>query len=116
MRHEEDDLQMQCVTWFRYQYRNYAMLLHHSPNGGRRDAREGARFKQMGVVAGFPDLILCVARGGYHGLFIEMKSRTGRQEQSQKVMQTLLEKEGYKYVLCRSLLEFMNIINNYMQS
>lgn len=105
---------MQCVAWFRYQYPKLSRLLHHSPNGGRRDAREGARFKQMGVQAGFPDLILLVAEQGYHGLMLELKTKTGRQQDTQKEYQSLLESQGYRYVLVRSLQQFISEINSYL--
>lgn len=113
--HEEDDLQMQCVSWFRLQFPQLARLLHHSPNGGRRDAREGARFKQMGTQAGFPDLILLVAAKGYHALLLELKTRTGRQQDSQKEYQQLAEAQGYRYVVIRSLEAFMDEVNTYMK-
>ena len=113
--HEEDDLQMQCVSWFRLQFPQLARLLHHSPNGGRRDAREGARFKQMGTQAGFPDLILLVASQGYHALMLELKTRTGRQQDSQKEYQQLAEAQGYRYVVIRSLEAFMDEVNTYMK-
>ena len=113
--HAEDDLQMQCVSWFRLQYPQLARLLHHSPNGGRRDAREGARFKQMGTQAGFPDLILLVAAQGYHALLLELKTRTGRQQDSQKEYQQLAEAQGYRYVVIRSLEAFMDEVNTYMK-
>lgn len=113
--HAEDDLQMQCVKWFRLQYPQFARLLHHSPNGGRRDAREGARFKQMGTQAGFPDLILLVASQGYHALLLELKTRTGRQQDSQKEYQQLAEAQGYRYVVIRSLDAFMDEVNTYMK-
>ena len=113
--HAEDDLQMQCVRWFRLQYPQLARLLHHSPNGGRRDAREGARFKQMGTQAGFPDLILLVASQGYHALLLELKTRTGRQQDSQKEYQQLAEAQGYRYVVIRSLKAFMDEVNTYMK-
>ena len=112
--HAEDDLQMQCVTWFRLQFPKYARLLHHSPNGGRRNAREGARFKKMGVQPGFPDLVLLVASQDCHALFIELKSATGRQEDSQKEYQALVEAQGYRYALVRSFDEFKKLIENYM--
>ena len=112
--HAEDDLQMQCVRWFRLQFPQLARLLHHSPNGGRRDAREGARFKQMGTQAGFPDLILLVAAKGYHALFIELKSATGRQEASQKEYQALVEAQGYRYVIVRTLDQFRAAVNEYL--
>lgn len=112
--HAEDDLQMQCVRWFRLQFPKLARLLHHSPNGGRRDAREGARFKQMGTQAGFPDLILLVAANGYHALMLELKTRTGRQQDTQKEYQQLVEAQGYKYVVIRSFDQFRETIKDYL--
>lgn len=112
--HAEDDLQMQCVRWFRLQFPQLARLLHHSPNGGRRDAREGARFKQMGTQAGFPDLILLVAANGYHALMLELKTRTGRQQDTQKEYQQLVEEQGYKYVVIRSFDQFRETIKDYL--
>lgn len=106
---------MQCVRWFRLQYPQLARLLHHSPNGGKRNAREGARFKQMGTQAGFPDLILLVASQGYHALLLELKTRTGRQQDSQKEYQQLAEAQGYRYVVIRSLEAFMDEVNTYMK-
>ena len=112
--HAEDDLQMQCVRWFRLQFPQLARLLHRSPNGGRRDTREGARFKQMGTQAGFPDLILLVAAKGYHALMLELKTRTGRQQDSQKDYQKRVEEQGYKYVVIRSFDQFRETIKDYL--
>ena len=52
-------------------------LLHHCPNGEARNPIIGAKLKRMGVKAGVPDLFLPVPRGGFHGLWIEMKRRKG---------------------------------------
>lgn len=114
MRHIEDSLQKTCVQWFSLAYSPYSRLLHHSPNGGKRNAIEAAKFKAMGVRAGFPDLILCVARGGYHGLFIELKTAKGRQTENQKYFQKALEMQGYRYKVVRSLDEFRRIVTQYM--
>ena len=115
MRHLEDRLQIACVRWFSMQHRDIAHLLHHSPNGGYRTATEGAKFKAMGVRAGFADLVLLVPRGGYHALFIEMKSAKGRQTALQEQWQHEVEAQGYKYTICRSIEEFINIITNYLK-
>jgi len=48
-------------------------FLLHVPNGGKRNKREAARMKRMGVRAGVHDYFLPVARGMYHGLWIELK-------------------------------------------
>lgn len=114
MRHIEDTLQKTCVSWFSLQCPKYAKLLHHSPNGGKRNATEAAKFKAMGVRAGFPDLILCIARQGYHGLFIELKTAKGRQSDNQKYYEYVLEEQGYRYEVVRSLEDFRNLINEYL--
>lgn len=107
-------MQEVCVAWARLQHPAAAMLLHHSPNGGRRDAREGARFKAMGTSAGFPDLFLCLARGPWHGLAIEMKSDEGRLTATQRGWGLRLDAEGYRYEVCRSFDQFRAIVDGYL--
>ena len=117
MRHIEDRIQEACVSWFDLQFPKLSRLLHHSPNGGKRNAREGARFKAMGTRAGFPDLILLYPAAGYHALLIEMKTkqRGSKQTESQKDYQRLAEAYGYKYTVCRSFDEFRHTILSYMK-
>ena len=114
MRHLEEELQMACVKWFELQYHEYAKLLHHSPNGGKRNAREAARFKKMGTRAGFPDLVLLLPRRNRHFLCIEMKAGKGRSTENQIEYGKLVEANGGEYHVCRSLEEFMEIINEYL--
>lgn len=116
MRHIEDRIQEACVSWFDLQFPKLSRLLHHSPNGGKRNPREGARFKAMGTRAGFPDLILLYPAAGYHALLIEMKTtRSGsRQTANQKEYQRIVEKHGYKYTVCRSFDEFRTTVIAYL--
>lgn len=45
------------------------------PNGGKRSGpREGARLKAEGVKPGVSDLLLPLRRGGFGGLWIELKA------------------------------------------
>lgn len=78
------------------------------------NAIQGAIRKSLGVVAGVADLLFLVARGGYHGLCIEMKDDRGTQKPAQKEWQAIVEREGYKYVICRSLEQFEKIIMDYL--
>lgn len=112
--HEESELQRQCVTWFRLQYPKLARLLFAVPNGGARNAVTGAILKAEGVVPGVADLLLLVPRNGYHGLAIEMKTRTGRQSDSQREWQQEVEAQGYRYVVCRSFDDFRNEVDAYI--
>ena len=127
MKRDEAEIQKACVNWFNAQYSKYADLLHHSPNGGKRNTKtvirkgvpityspEAAKFKAMGTKAGFPDLFLYVPKGKYHGLAIEMKSEKGATQKSQSKMLLLLWDKGYSTHICFSTKEFIEIINEYM--
>ena len=94
MRHIEEDIQMACVKWFDYTYPKLSKLLHHSPNGGKRNVREAARFKRMGVRAGFPDLILLYPVKMFNCLCIEMKSDKGTQTINQMEWAELVKRAG----------------------
>lgn len=115
-RHNESRLQTACVTWFRMQYRNLAKLLFAVPNGGGRSKIEAGIMKGEGVTPGVSDLILLVARGGYNGLCIEMKTdaKNSRQSENQREWQALVEMQGYKYIVCRSFEQFEIEIDNYL--
>lgn len=66
------------------------------PNGGKRSKSEAARFKAEGVRAGVPDLFIPVARGGYHGFFLEMKDVNGRPPRpNQREWLNRLDAQGY---------------------
>ena len=117
MKDLEAVIQEACVFWFSYTYPEWALLLHHSPNGGKRNAKEAAKFKRMGVRPGFPDLILLLPNGTYNYLAIEMKTeeKGSTQTANQKHYQQLIEQHGGKYVVCRSEPEFETIINTYLK-
>ena len=114
MRNEEHNIQVSCVQWFRYAHNSLSPLLFAVPNGGQRNVVVAAKLKAEGVVAGVSDLLLLLPNNDYHALCIEMKSYKGRQTENQKAWQKEVEKQGYKYAVCRSLDEFMNTINNYL--
>lgn len=76
-------------------------LLHHIPNGGRRTKAEAGILLAMGVKAGVPDLCLPVARGGCHGLYIELKrAEAGRASAAQEEWIMELRRQGYAAEVC----------------
>lgn len=119
--HPEEDLQIKCVAWFREHYPNLAHLLFHPYNGvyfgkGRtkgQQERAGKHAKDLGVTPGVADLILLLQSGNFNALCIEMKTKTGTQEPVQKEWQNLVTQYGSKYVVCRSLEAFQELIRDY---
>lgn len=89
-------------------------LMHAIPNGGHRHKAVAARLKREGVKAGIPDISLPVARGGFHGLYIEMKTKGGRVQPEQKQWRRDLIDEGYRHAICWSWEEAVREITEYL--
>lgn len=70
--------------------------LMHVPNGGKRTKAVAAKLKVTGVRAGYPDLVLDVARGRYHGWRGELKARGGRPSPLQHEWHERLRLAGYR--------------------
>lgn len=87
--------------------------LHHSPNGGKRDAFTGAQMLAMGTKAGFPDLLLPVRSAEYAGLVIEMKSAIGRVSLLQEGWLEMFRANGWLCAVCRSADEARDLICRY---
>ena len=114
----EHELQVACVEWFRYQYPRLNKRLFAVPNGGYRDRRTAAKLKDEGVISGVSDLILLKPNDHFHALLIEMKvtEKYSRQSSEQKEWQKeLTSLNEYKYVVCRSIDDFMREVNDYLK-
>lgn len=72
------------------------VLIFAIPNGGQRSAATGARLKAEGVVPGVPDLFIPA-----WGLFIEMKTLTGKVSPEQKAMIEYLQSVGYSAIVAK---------------
>ena len=116
MKHLESRMQVQCVKWFRLQYRQMGDLLIHVPNGGSRDLRTAQRLKAEGVVPGVSDLVLFIPNLTHHGLFIELKIKPNKQSEHQKKWQLMVEAMNYKYVLVYSFEDFILQIQDYFDN
>lgn len=121
--HPEEDLQKACCQWYDLQWggrringEKIGRLLHHSPNGGKRSTKEAARFKAMGTRAGFPDFWLGIPVGGCPYLCIELKTldRGSDQSANQRTYERLVKAVGARYVVVRTLQEFINTVNDYL--
>ena len=90
-------------------------LLYHIPNEVKCTAAQGKFRKDIGVKSGVPDLCLPVARGGYHGLYIELKTEKGRATENQKTWIQRLTEQGYLAKVCYGFDEAIRCIISYYQ-
>lgn len=117
MRHLEDSAQAEVVRWARMRQATAPelALLYHTPNGGKRGKFEACRLKAQGVKAGVPDLHLPVARAGYHGLWVEMKTAAGRLSEAQRTIIAMLRAEGHRVEVCRSAADAVEALEDYLR-
>lgn len=113
----EDTEQMGVIDWANWNTGRFPelKLLFHIPNGGKRDVKEAARFKAMGVKAGVPDLCLPVPMNGFAGLYIEMKYGKNKPTDHQKEWIKALKEQGYKVTVCYSGAEATQELERYLQ-
>jgi len=90
-------------------------FMYHIPNGGHRSKATAGRLKAEGVKRGVPDIHLPVARGGYFGMYIELKSETGRPTGEQKGWLRHLERQGYLAVVCKGFEDAAEQITAYLE-
>lgn len=111
----EDQIHTTLVAWLKQiQHQGRNLLFFHSPNGGYRNAQEGAKFKRMGVLAGVSDITLLEPTKTHHGLFIELKKNDGRLTQSQKVFLAKASERGYATAVCYSVAQAQREVTNYL--
>lgn len=90
-------------------------MLYAIPNGGSRNKIEAAHLKQQGTKSGVPDICLPVARGGYHGLYIELKRvKGGNASGNQKCWIDDLRRQGYRAEICKGFQKAADLIEEYM--
>lgn len=113
----EEDEQIALFRWAEFARAKYPELkyLHHIPNGGKRTKVEAARFRAGGVKSGIPDICLPVPRGGWHGLYIELKRKGNTTTRNQDDWLAFLDSQGYRVAICYSWSSASEIIIKYLE-
>lgn len=90
-------------------------LLHHIPNGGKRDIATAQQLWREGVRPGIPDYFLPVPRQGFNGLYIELKRvRGGEVSPEQKALIPRLRAQGYRVEVCRGWKAAWAVLEDYL--
>lgn len=128
----ESEHQAALFKWADFAAANYPELhwLHHIPNGAtlgstaRDRAIRGSRLKAQGVKPGVADVFLPVARGGYTGLYIELKkpsvkpkrptSRGGLSDE-QLDFGCFVTNQGFLWCACYGWQDAVTAIENYIK-
>lgn len=114
----EHDEQVALFKWAALRQARYPelALMFAIPNGGARHPAVAAKLLKEGVKAGVPDICLPVARGGFHGLFIELKRlRGGTASQFQRAWILELTKKGFVAEICRGCDAAIVAIESYLR-
>ena len=91
-------------------------LLFSIPNGAYKSRAAQRVFKATGLKSGVPDLMLPVARGQYHGAFLELKrTKGGVVSETQKTWIAALRGEGYCVAVCAGWTAAWAVITDYLE-
>ncbi len=90
--------------------------LIHIVNEGKRGAKAARDAKRMGLRKGIPDLLLALPRGGFAGLWIEMKAKDGKPTTEQKEWVERLNHAGYHAVISYGFEAAKAEIENYLNA
>jgi hypothetical protein len=115
VKQSEHDIQSMLFLWSKYQSKKFPgiLMMFAIPNGGYRHIATASKLKMEGVKAGVPDIFLPVARGGFHGLFLEVKSKGGRATNDQNTWLQALAINGYKCRMVKGFDEAVAAIDEY---
>jgi hypothetical protein len=99
-------LQASMVAWFGRNFRDQRDLLCAN-NNNSQNRIAGARNNMIGIRSGRADLTLYWNARAYH---IEVKTPEGKQSESQREFQRLVESNGFTYHIVRSKEDFVELI------
>lgn len=119
----ERQIQSLFMQWVQVQYPPYRQLLIHIPNEGKRSLAEGRRQKELGLMRGVSDLFFAYPVKDrtsnqwwkYHGLWLEMKKKSGRETKEQISFRERMLSQGYQAQVAHSFDEAREIFEEYIR-
>ena len=92
---------------FQYHWNNYpeerGLLCYNLNNSANKI--QGSQNKAIGLIKGRSDMVYY---NNGTAIMIELKNDTGKQSKEQLLWQTTIEKAGFKYLIMRSLQDFID--------
>ena len=102
----EQQLQVQCYTWFHNSFPELRGLLNCN-NNNSENVIKGLQNKALGVQNGRSDMVLYYQGRSTH---IELKNGSNKQTPNQKKWQELMESQGFDYHVVTNFQAFTELI------
>lgn len=99
---------------FAFAIPNGAKLPFRKNRDGSRYSLEAIKLKQEGLLPGVSDIFIPAARGGFNGMFLEMKYGKNTVSDVQQVFIDAMKKYGYYAVPAWGYEQAVEIIKDYM--
>ncbi len=110
----EYEMQKEFVKWIRM---NHPTILFCATVGGKScHLIENVKARATGYNKGVPDLLIYEPRNGFHGLAMELKTRTGTLKPEQQVWLDELKSRKYQVCVPRSVDECIAQFTTYFES
>lgn len=91
----EQVAQVNIMNWLQYNYPDEYKDTLHIANERRCSIQQGVLLKKLGVKRGVSDMFMAVPRGGYSGLWIELKVGKGKPSKEQQEFLARMTLRGY---------------------
>jgi fructose/tagatose bisphosphate aldolase len=104
------------VNWFTHNYPDLADDFHHFANERKCSMQQGRLLKRMGVKKGVADFFLALAIGGFHGLWIELKTEKGKLTPEQLEFLMRKRQRGYSARVAHGSDEAKEAILDYLDN
>lgn len=114
-RHTESNEQIAAMDWLRLQHPKLADYTLHIGNERKASYYAGYIMKRMGVLKGASDLFMAWPCGGFHGLFIEVKSKIGKPTPEQTAFIKRMNEVGYFAKVCYGADEVISTMQDYIK-
>ena len=92
------------------------VLWFHCPNEIHAKPQYMVKRKRLGVKSGVPDVCILEPNKDYYGLFIELKVGYNKPSENQLNWLSKLNHRNFMTVVCYSLDEVKDIVNDYMKN
>jgi len=117
----ENKIQSRFVSWCRQNKIFVFAIVNQQPMATCCDNMSIVRrilkkLSNEGMVSGVPDLMIPIPMNGYHGLFIEMKTKTNKTAKEQKKIIQWLSNRNYKCIVPHSVEEATHEVTEYLSN